>query len=175
MFRNLCGDSTLQNVIIVTSMWDQVDPYVGKIREQELTEKDIFFKPVLDKGATLVRHDGTTESGQAILRTLLGRQPRVLQIQSELESGLDISETTAGKELNRDMMEQVARHQEEIRALVVEMDEANRMRDLETRRELAEERTRLQAEMIRIQMDSRNLAAGYKEAMTRLECRMKEM
>lgn len=175
MFRNLCGDSTLQNVVIVTNMWDQVDPYVGKIREQELSDKDIFFKPVLDKGANLARHDGTVGSGQAILRTLLQRQPKVLQIQSELESGLDISETSAGKELNRDLMEQITKHQEEIRVLMVEMDEASKVRDQETRRELAQERAKLQADIIRIQMDSRNLASSYKEAMAKLEYRMREM
>jgi hypothetical protein len=175
MFRNLCGDSTLQNVVIVTNMWDQIDPYVGNIREQELIDKDIFFKPVLDKGANLARHNGTIESGQAILRTLLKRPPRVLQIQYELESGLDISETAAGKELNRHLMEQIARHQEEIRVLMVEMDEASKERDLETRRELAQERAKLQADIIRIQMDSRNLGAGYKEAISTLECRIKEM
>lgn len=175
MFRNLCGDSTLQNVVIVTNMWNQIDPYVGNIREQELTEKDIFFKPVLDKGANLARHNGTIESGRDILRLLLRRQPRVLQIQSELESGLDISETAAGRELNREMMEQIGRHQEEMRVLMVEMDEASKVRDTETRRELAQERATLQAEISRIQMDSRNLATIYKEAMAKLEYRMKEM
>ena len=175
MFRKLCGDSTLQNVVIVTNMWDQIDPYVGQIREQELIEKDIFFKPALDKGASIARHDGSIESGQAILRALLRRQPRVLQIQSELGSGLDISETSAGQELNRDMMERIARHQEEVRALMVEIDEASKVRDLEARRELDEERAKLQAEIARIQRDSRNLATGYKEAITRLESRMKQM
>jgi hypothetical protein len=175
MFRSLCGDSTLQNVVIVTNMWDQIDPYVGEIREQELIDKDIFFKPVLDKGANLARHNGTIESGHAILRTILRRQPRVLQIQSELESGLDISETSAGRELNRHLMEQVARHQEEMRVLMVEMDEASKVRDHETRRELAQERAKLQAEIIRIQVESRNLATGYRDAIAKLECRIKEM
>ena len=175
MFRNLCGDSTLQNVVIVTNMWNQVDSYVGKIREQELIDKDIFFKPVIDKGANLARHDGTIESGRAILRTLLRRRPAVLQIQSELESGLDISETSAGRELNRDLMEQITRHQEEVRGLMVEMEEASKVRDMETRRELAQERAKLQAEIIRIQMDSRNMVTSYKESMAKLESRMKEM
>jgi hypothetical protein len=175
MFRNLCGDSTLQNVVIVTNMWNQIDPHVGDIREQELVKKDVFFKSALDKGAHIARHNGGIESGRDILRLLLGRRPVVLQIQSELESGLDISETAAGKELNRNLMEKIAQHQEEVRALMVEMDETSRSRETETRRQIAEERARLQAEIVRIQIDSRNMAAGYKEAMTKLECRIKDM
>jgi len=55
MFRKLCGDSTLQNVVIITNMWGEVDPQVGGAREAELVREDIFFKPVLDKGAQIAR------------------------------------------------------------------------------------------------------------------------
>ena len=55
MFRKLCGDSTLQNVVIVTDMWGGVNPQVGGAREAELVREGIFFKPVLDKGAQIAR------------------------------------------------------------------------------------------------------------------------
>jgi len=55
MFRKLCGDSTLQNVVIVTNMWGEVDPQVGGACEAELMREDIFFKPILDKGAQIAR------------------------------------------------------------------------------------------------------------------------
>ena len=54
MFRKLCGESTLKNVVIVTNMWGKVEQDVGESREQELA--GIYFKPALDKQAQLVRH-----------------------------------------------------------------------------------------------------------------------
>ena len=42
MFRELCGDSSLKNVILVTNMWGEVSEAVGETREQELTTN--FFK-----------------------------------------------------------------------------------------------------------------------------------
>ncbi|RDB17530.1 GTP-binding protein A [Hypsizygus marmoreus] len=174
MFRHLCGDSSLQNVVIVTNMWGQIDLHVGEAREKELATKDIFFQPVLKKGARLARHDHTLESGHAILRSLLGRQPQMLQIQRELETGMDLSQTSAGKELNRDLAEQIAKHKDEIQLLIEEMNEASRLRDEETRKELAEEHDRLQSEVLRIQIESRNMAAGYAEAIAKLEQRMND-
>jgi hypothetical protein len=35
MFRELCGDSTLKNVILVTNMWGDVPQDVGEAREEE--------------------------------------------------------------------------------------------------------------------------------------------
>ena len=35
MFRKVCGDGALRNVIIVTNMWGEVDPQTGNAREAE--------------------------------------------------------------------------------------------------------------------------------------------
>jgi hypothetical protein len=45
---------------------------------------DKFFKPVLDKGSRLLRHDNDIASAQAIIHYLIGNQPRALRIQREL-------------------------------------------------------------------------------------------
>lgn len=174
MFRKLCGDSSLQNVVVVTNMWGQMDQHLYVARETELATKDIFFKPILDKGARLARHDRTIKSGHDIIRSLVKKRPQLLQIQRELATGIDISETSAGKELNRDMMDRISKHQEDMRVLLAEMVEASRLRDDETRRELAQDRANHRAEVARIQLDSRNLVAAYSEAVSKLEQRMKE-
>ena len=60
MFRELCGDTSLKNIVLVTNMWDTVTPNVGESREMELTNK--YFKPALDKGAQLARHQNAEQS-----------------------------------------------------------------------------------------------------------------
>jgi hypothetical protein len=122
MFRELCGESTLKNVVVVTNMWSEVSREVGEAREAELASRDIFFKPVLDKGAQLVRHENTQESAQAIMHYLISNHPLALRIQRELvDQHMDISQTAAGEELNRELMEQIRRHREEMRALQEDM------------------------------------------------------
>ncbi|TFY75959.1 hypothetical protein EWM64_g8053 [Hericium alpestre] len=75
LFRALCGDASLKNVAIVTNFWDQVERDVGERREAELRSKDIFFKPVLDKGASMLRHEGTLQSAHAIMRHFVNNAP----------------------------------------------------------------------------------------------------
>ncbi|TEB23749.1 hypothetical protein FA13DRAFT_1756971 [Coprinellus micaceus] len=71
-FRSLCGEQTLRNVVIAEE------------RERELSIKDDFFKPALDKGAQMMRHYNTPESAQKIVRHLLKNNPMALQIQREI-------------------------------------------------------------------------------------------
>ncbi|KAJ6532001.1 P-loop containing nucleoside triphosphate hydrolase protein [Mycena capillaripes] len=176
MFRQLCGESTLRNVVIVTNMWGEVGREVGEAREAELASDDRFFKPVLDTGARLLRHDNNLTSGQAILHYLIGNQPRALRIQRELiDQGKDISQTAAGEELNRELAEQMKRHGREMAMLQQEMKEAIRAKDEETRKELEIETRKLQAEMTRVQNDSQKLASDYTEQKVQLEKRMADM
>ncbi|KAJ7170857.1 P-loop containing nucleoside triphosphate hydrolase protein [Mycena crocata] len=161
MFRQLCGESTLKNVVIVTNMWGEVGREVGEAREAELASDERFFKPVLDKGARLLRHDN---------------DPRALRIQRELvDQGKEISQTAAGEELNRELAEQIKRHRQEMAVLQREMKEAIRAKDEETRKELEIDTRKLQAEMSRVQNDSQKLATDYTEQKAELERRMAEV
>ncbi|KAJ7126809.1 P-loop containing nucleoside triphosphate hydrolase protein [Mycena epipterygia] len=176
MFRQLCGESTLKNVVIVTNMWGEVGREVGEARETELASDERFFKPVLDKGARLLRHENEASSAQAILHYLVENQPRALRIQRELvDQGKDISQTAAGEELNRELAEQIKRHKQEMVVLQKDMKEAIREKDEETRKELEIETRKLQAEMSRVQNDSRKLASDYTEQKAELEKRMAEV
>lgn len=176
MFRKLCGEDSLRSVVIATTMWDQAEMSIGEEREQELASKDTFFKPALEKGARLARHNNTLESAQAIIRSIIRQTPSssvTLQIQEELGRGLCISETQAGKELGRELNEQMDRHREEMRCLIGEIQEATRVRDEESRQELTRERVRMEAIMARLQIDSANIVSGYQDALSRVEERLR--
>ncbi|KAJ7261784.1 hypothetical protein B0H12DRAFT_336639 [Mycena haematopus] len=176
MFRQLCGESTLRNVVIVTNMWGEVAHDIGEEREAELASDDRFFKPVLDKGARMLRHHNDIATAHAILRYLIGNQPRALRIQRELvEQGKDILQTAAGEELNRELNAQVQRHKEEMAKLQQELQEAIRAKDEETRKELEIETRKLQAEMTRVQNDSKKLASEYAKQRLELEKQMNQI
>ncbi|KAM6490517.1 P-loop containing nucleoside triphosphate hydrolase protein [Amanita muscaria] len=131
MFRQLCGDDNLKNVLIVTNMWGEVDPQIGLARENELSSTDIFFKPALERGAQFLRHDNTIESAYDIIRQVMKNHPITFQIQEELvDQKKDISETAAGIELNKELHEQAERHHKEIVELQKEMRGTGTIKDL---------------------------------------------
>jgi hypothetical protein len=133
MFRQLCGESTLKNVVIVTNMWSEVSQDIGIAREAELASEDLFFKPVLDKGAQMVRHSNTSASAHAIIARIVENHPLSLQIQRELvDQKMDIGKTAAGEELNRELNIQLQKHRNELRALQEEMRGMSRQPDKQT-------------------------------------------
>ncbi|KZP22936.1 hypothetical protein FIBSPDRAFT_786634, partial [Athelia psychrophila] len=123
MFRKLCGDKSLKNVAIVTNFWSEVDPAKGAAREAELRSDDMFFKPVLDKQAKLLRHDGTLAGARMIVgEIIMKNHPIALDIQVELEDDQkSILETAAGTTLYRELVEQLYKHEIELKGCREEM------------------------------------------------------
>ncbi|KAF9490358.1 hypothetical protein BDN71DRAFT_1434733 [Pleurotus eryngii] len=194
MFRELCGDPTLRNVVIVTNMWGEVSLDVGQAREEELKNRDIFFKPVLGKGAQMKRHDNTFDSACTIMRCIAFKASLALRIQRELvDEEKDITETAAGAELCRELHEQAMRYKAEQRQLQDEMKkgifssffnssfalkaypQALRQKDEQGREELEEATAQLNRDMMRVQNESQRLASSYAEEKERLEKRMQDL
>jgi len=122
MFRKLCGEPTTQNDVVITNMWGEVDPIVGEARENELKHDEDFFKPILEGGALMIRHNNTRTSAHNILRHILKNHPLPLQVQRELvDEKKDISKTTAGTELSRELMDQITAYKKEMELLHEEL------------------------------------------------------
>ena len=174
MFRDLCGDTSLKNVSLVTNMWGEVSQDVGEARERELTTN--FFKPVLDKGAQLARHHYTTESAHDIIRYIMKNQPVALQIQRELvDEGKTIIDTAAGEAINKELNEQMRHHQAELKAVQEEMMQALKDKDEETRKELEGETRKLKEQMDKMSNDSAGMASNYQEEKRRMEEAMRQV
>ncbi|KAG6373445.1 P-loop containing nucleoside triphosphate hydrolase protein [Boletus reticuloceps] len=169
MFQELCGEEAYPNVIIVTNMWGTVTAEDGNDRERELATKDIFFKLILDQRAKMLRHDHTKQSAHQIIQNLIDKETVVLQIQRELGEGMDITQTAAYKQLDKEMSELAARHQKELKALEEEMADAERSQDEETRGELQEEVRKVEAELEKAQSQAARLASDYQTELRRIE------
>jgi len=68
MFQQSCGLHSMKNVAIITTMWNNVTSHTGEQWEKAL---GALFKPLLDDGAVIMRHDRTPESATAIINHLL--------------------------------------------------------------------------------------------------------
>ncbi|KAJ3559130.1 hypothetical protein NM688_g525 [Phlebia brevispora] len=176
MFRKLCGDDSLKNVVIVTNMWSEVSPERGAAREHELCTDEILFKPVIDKGAEMLRHDNTLQSAQAILWHLVNKRPRALRIQRELvDEGKDITQTAAGEELDRELVEMAKKHAQQLEEIQQEMAEALAAKDMETKKELEEVRQDLLKSMEKIENDRDRISREYEEQKSKADAKMREV
>src|ERR1700678_632958 len=101
VFRELCGDNNLGNVRIVTTYWNRVDEQEGKDRETALANG--AFKPLIDAGAKLLRHDRELESAQSIMSELIHTTPMTMKIQEELNAGRALGDMSAGAVIIEEM------------------------------------------------------------------------
>ncbi|KIM49736.1 hypothetical protein M413DRAFT_115381 [Hebeloma cylindrosporum] len=69
MFEELCGKNTFNNVILATTMWDEVDKEVGEFREGELESR--YWKAMLDRHSSIGRFLGTRDSAFRLIAPLL--------------------------------------------------------------------------------------------------------
>jgi hypothetical protein len=128
LFRKLCGAETLANVVIATTMWDKIDKATGKRREEELRSSPKLFKPAMEKGAMLARHNGTYESAHEILGSLLN-QPTALRIQREIvDHKKELDQTDAGIELAKEQEQLEREHVKRMKEITEKLEKASEQR-----------------------------------------------
>ena len=100
MFEQLCGENASHNVILTTTMWDEVDEETGTLREEELTMT--YWKPMLDRNSKTNRFLGTRESALHLIEPLIdaaNEKSSVLLQQEMVDLRNKLPETSAGARL----------------------------------------------------------------------------
>ena len=69
MFEELCGKGAFQNVILTTTMWDEVSEETGEARESEL--KSTYWRPMLQRNSTTSRFMGSRKSAFTVIDPLI--------------------------------------------------------------------------------------------------------
>jgi hypothetical protein len=108
MFRQLCGDSTLKNVVMLTNMWGDVTREVGEAREADLASQDLFSSQFWRKmpcfSVTRIQPCRRMPFFSAYFEI---DHIRFKILRELVDEKKDISETAAGVELNNEMMGQI--------------------------------------------------------------------
>lgn len=176
MFRHLCGNECLPNVIIVTNMWEQVSVETGNARAQELASDELFFKPALRHGAKMLPHDRTVASAQTIIREVSQSPPMILRIQTELViEGKNITETAAGMALDEELTERRKKHVEELKEVQREMEEAARAHDTQAMEELTATKQELDKNLGKIDQERGRLVSDYTRGRAVLDAQMESL
>ncbi|EDR09514.1 uncharacterized protein LACBIDRAFT_318655 [Laccaria bicolor S238N-H82] len=151
MFKKLCGADSLNNVVVVTTFWDEVDLTEGAEFETVLKTKDRFFKGLVDGGCRFARSGrypaGETPKGPefpppiSIVSDLLALNPVFVEMQKELAEGKTVEKTSAGAELYKEIQEFKRQHKKVVIDLslrITEMKSTN-ARDKAAREALEDE------------------------------------
>ena len=155
VFREICGDKSLEHVRIVTTNWNLVDEKQGNSRQDALAKE--VFEPLIEKGACLCRHDKGLKSAQSIMSQLIHKTPVTIKIQEELNEGCTLGDTSAGAMIIEEMKGLKEMHDKEVEELREEMEEALMANDEGLRLELDEERRKLEGMMARAEEDRKTL------------------
>jgi hypothetical protein len=158
MFQKLVGSDCLKNVVVVTTMWGTVEKDMGERREAELKSKDTLFKPLLDAGARIFRHDSGSKSAHKIIDIVSGNEPKELLIQVELSKGANLVDTTAGAELVAEFGRFDEEDRKKLRSLDRELNEAMEEKDEALVAELMRTRAKLEGWMRSREQDRAKLA-----------------
>lgn len=95
MFRKLCGDEALKNVILATTFWDLVDKAQGEMNVQELMTNDAFWGRMVKKGSRVFKlKANSSSSGFRILKAIKGHCALRAQVEI-VDEGKPIRETEA--------------------------------------------------------------------------------
>jgi hypothetical protein len=139
MFKKLIGDDALDNVVLVTTMWNQIDQVKGAERERELLDTSGFWGRMVSLGSSVARFDGTRKGAYSIIQSQLNKTTRTLNIQKEMiDEHLQLADTEAGKEVLANITELKLKHQREISGLRSDMEEALSQNDRAAAEALAE-------------------------------------
>lgn len=116
IFKKICGQLALKNVLLVTTRWNELEEPVGASREKQL--RDDFWAYMLSNGSTMTRFHGTRDSAMVIASELMSKQTIVLELQRELvDEGKTLQETAAGGFVNENISVLKAQYEQELRDL----------------------------------------------------------
>lgn len=156
MFRELCGDNPLKNVILVTAGWGDARS-TGKLNqatenEIQLKTDPIFWQPMIKRGSQVMKFEDTQQSAIDIIWKLVGQEPVLLQIQEELvDQNKDLVDTSAGSAVDAEIKKLEKKYREELEEVQRQLQEAAAKHD----KELVEILTENQAQLERYKDDAR--------------------
>ncbi|CAG8974728.1 hypothetical protein HYALB_00000338 [Hymenoscyphus albidus] len=124
IFKEICGERALKNVILASTRWDKVEEHEGAAREPQLREK--FWSYMLDHGSKMTRYHGDRESAHAMISQLLGSGNVILDTQRQLvDEGKTLDETSAGAFVNGNISVAIKKSDAEIEILQRQLRESN--------------------------------------------------
>ncbi|KAF8595024.1 hypothetical protein BDV93DRAFT_409222, partial [Ceratobasidium sp. AG-I] len=123
-FYELCGETSLVNVVILTNMWHDPAQPIELTRENELMTSETFFQPALCKGARSARYvlGGGPNRAHDIIRMFMSNTPMALQVQREMvDERKQLQDTCAGQEVLGQLHILIERYRKDLESATAEL------------------------------------------------------
>lgn len=130
MFRKLCGDHNLKNVILATTKWSVTPLEDALRREKDLTSEGGFWRTMMTAGSVVRRFENSAASAKNLVEEILdmGQKKIVPTIQKEVVEGTKLVDTEAGAFIEETIALLQKKHDEEKQALLEEVQRAKEER-----------------------------------------------
>ena len=169
MFRQLCGKEPLKNVILATSFWSDVKRDDALMREKELQTTPAFWGDMLKRGSIMKRLINR-KSALEIIGQLVQKPQITLQIQRELvEDNKSLVDTAAGQTVNEELIRLTHKHQEDLKQLKEQLQEALEERDHEMEQILSQQKEHVDKEIEKVRRQQEQLNYDRRAAQRRVD------
>ena len=171
LMQKICGADSLKNVVLVTNRWGRLSEAEQQTKMEKLLTPGSFLATAIGKDAQLAHNiEHTVDSVRAIVSRIIQNNPLPLLVQEELVDGnKSFSETSAGQESDKRLVELAAKLKKEMAEQLEELKEAQKERDLVAEKEKREEIERHQKDIERINNERNNLDRDYAARFSRFE------
>ncbi|CVL05382.1 uncharacterized protein FMAN_10770 [Fusarium mangiferae] len=170
MFRKLCGEDPMKNVIILSTFWGQIDSQRAIAHEAELKTNPDFWGTMIEHGAQVSRFDGTQQSAVDTLMSLATKAKMTLDIQRELvDEEKPLGETAAGNAVNEELHRLENKYREKLDEIQQETAAALAEKDVQYEQILKAERQKMEQKLERIHSDQEMLRQERREEIRRIE------
>lgn len=178
MFKDLCGEDPLKNVILATTKWGTAtragETDLAIEREEQLCKSEDFWAPMIQRGSRMERFEDTRESALNMLLSLVKKEPVVLQIQTELAKGMPLIDTTAGTTVNEETKRLEVKYQKEIADIQEEM-KTLQAKDLDVQEALKKAESDFQRKLDRVHEEQNLLRYESRNKDRRMQQKMDEL
>lgn len=166
MFRKLCGDDGLGNVVLATTFWAKVTKEDGDRREKELMSSGDFWGYLMSKGSSVFRHDQGQVSAERMINSLIDRSGGkvALAIQKEVvDEKKTLEQTAAGQDVASELQEARRAFEDALVEMKKEQAEALRTRDEYLQQVLSTERAKFAEQLEHSERRKEVLSQGKDE------------
>lgn len=174
LFRRLCGDDRLSNVVLGLTFWTDVEEKVGLDREAQLLEDPQFWKPMASQGSRAFRLNGERVADVDVVSHITSSQNSFLmQAQDEMLEGKRNDQTSAAMTMNQGLADLEAKLKESLneerarQQALLDSIEQRRVEELRAQQEMrakaiagaAKQRARMEQQLQRAEEESKRRAA----------------
>ncbi len=178
VFKKLCGDKFYPNVVLATTMWENLgssglSTTIGDQREKELQETSEWWGLMIGRGSKSFRHTDNKGSAMKIVDYLIGLRKRaVLEIQTQLiDEQKSLQDTTTGMEVEREIQQAKIKFAKDLKELKDEQRQALSDRDNEVAEMLRKQAEKTNEAIQRAEKSQQDLKIGWQQLLAASETR----